>query len=129
MLLGAGAELEGGDRNEASLVAENDHSADMGYTVELCRDYGTVEEMVVDNSSRCTGACTHCTEVPLLDMAESDDYKVFSFPYPVACLALPADDDRSSCRLANVYYFPNLPPSRFGLEWKERRVELILGFR
>lgn len=99
VVLGVVAVVEG-EHNEASLAAANDHNVDMDCTVGPYPDYDTVEEMVVDSNSRCTGACTHCTEVLPVDMAESDDYMASSFPCLVACFALPADDDRSSCRLA-----------------------------
>lgn len=119
VVLVVGVEVEEDWHNEASLEAANDHTVDIDYTVEVYLDYDTVEDMVVDNSSRCTGACTHCTEVPpQVDRVEFDDHKVSSFPYLVACLALPADDGRSSCRLVKVLYFQTYP-IQVGLDWKE----------
>lgn len=118
VVLGVVAEVEVDEHNASSSEEANGHSADMDYTVGPSHYYNTVEVMVADgNSSRCTGACTHCTEVPPAGMAEFDDYKVFFFPCLVAYLALPADDDRSSCRLSKVRSFQTCL-FQVGLDWK-----------
>ena len=120
-------EVEVGEYNASSLAEANDHSVDMGYIVESSHYCNTEEAMVEDgNNSRCTGACTHCTEVPPVDMVELDDHKVSFFPGLVAYLALPADDDRSSCRLARVCSFQTYLVQD-GLVWQELSREIDIG--
>lgn len=41
--------------------------------------------------------------------AVGSDYEASSCPHPVACLALPADDGRSSCRLGREMLLPARP--------------------
>lgn len=43
--------------------------------------------------------------------AVGTDYEVSSCPHLVACLALPADDGRSSCRLGREILLPTRPRS------------------
>lgn len=129
VVLGVEAEVVVGECNASSLAEASDHSVGMGYTVGSNHYYNIEEAMVVDgNNSRCTGAYTHCTEVPPVDMVELDDYKVSVFPGLVAYLALPADDDRSSCRLAEVSSFQTYLVQD-GLDWQELSRELILALR
>ena len=105
------AEVEG----SSAVVAEDVHNAasqeeviahmeGMVHKVEASRDCDiVVEGIVADSSSRGKVACSHCTSAQLEDTAGSG-CKVSSFPYLAAySAALPADDDRSSCRLGRCF--------------------------
>jgi hypothetical protein len=74
------------------------------HKAEACQGCGTVAEGIVGGSSSRAGkvACSHYTWAQLEDMADSG-CKASSFPYLAAySAALPADDDRSSCRLREM---------------------------
>jgi hypothetical protein len=64
----------------------------------------------VGSSWRHMVACMYCTFVEGIAAAaaaaaDADaDYKASSYSHPAACLALPADDDRSSCRLGRISF-------------------------
>ena len=51
-------------------------------------------------------ACMYCTSAEgIAAAADADaDCKASSYSHPAACLALPADDDRSSCRLGRLSF-------------------------
>ena len=60
-------------------------------------------------------ACSHCTSALLEGIVDSG-YKVSSFPYLAAySAALPADDDRSSCRLGEMLPSRSRPASGWEL--------------
>ena len=50
--------------------------------------------------------CMYCTSAEgIAAAADADaDCKASSYSHPAACLALPADDDRSSCRLGRLCF-------------------------
>jgi hypothetical protein len=75
--------------------------------------YGTVVEVVAGSSSRHMVACSYCTFVEGtvdvgVDMDADADCMVSVFLHLAACLALPADDGHSSCRLGSLC-LPNRP--------------------
>lgn len=76
------------------------HRVDIARIGEAFPHCGIGEPSVVDNTPHCKDSRTDCTWA--VDIAGSD-YKAFSCPNPAACLALPADDDRSSCRLGDFF--------------------------
>lgn len=52
-------------------------------------------------------ACMYCTSAEGIAAAAADadaDCKASSYSHPAACLALPADDDCSSCRLGRLSF-------------------------
>jgi hypothetical protein len=60
-------------------------------------EYLHVDTAVEFEDRRCyMGSCSHCRRALLAGTA--GDYMSASFPYLVACPALPADDVHSSCR-------------------------------
>jgi hypothetical protein len=60
----------------------------------------------VGSSWRHMVACMYCTSAEgIAAAADGDvDCKASSYSHPAACLALPADDDRSSCRLGRLSF-------------------------
>jgi hypothetical protein len=100
------------DGGNVALEGEIDHKEGMGRTVgEAHRHCGIEEESaVVGRNSRCKDSHRDCISAAqeLEDRADCDcgccgcgcdfDYMASSCPYLAACLALPADDGRSSCR-------------------------------
>ena len=78
-----------------------EHRADIARIGEAFPHCDIGEPSVVDNTPpHCKDSRTDCTCA--VDIAGSD-YKASSCPHPAACLALPADDDRSSCRLGDFF--------------------------
>jgi hypothetical protein len=80
----------------------------------------TVVGVVVGSSSRHMAACSYYTSAEDIADADGDadaDCMVSSFLHLAACLALPADDGHSSCRLGRVS-LPNRPRLAFGLEMR-----------
>ncbi len=61
---------------------------------EECRHVDIAVEL--GDRSCCRGSCSHCRQASRADIA--GDYMSASYPYLVACPALPADDVHSSCR-------------------------------
>lgn len=52
---------------------------------------------------RYRAECTDCTSAEGIAADADVDCKASSYYHPAACLALPADDDRSSCRLGRLF--------------------------
>lgn len=77
-----------------------EHRVDIARIGEAFPHCDIGEPSVVDNTPHCKDSRMDCTWA--VDIAGSD-YKAFSCPNPAACLALPADDDRSSCRLGDFF--------------------------
>lgn len=91
---------------------------DIAHTGEVVSQVGIVEVIVEDSSSHYMDAYIHCTWAAQVDIAgagvDADSgCMVFVFPCLPACLALPADDDRSSYRRGNA--FPNRSRPAVGL--------------
>ncbi len=107
--------------HSAALEAESAHmevldTAHIGEAEEHC---DIAEVLVV--GSRCFHmvACSCCTSAEGIADAGCGvagiGYEAASCLHPVACLALPADDDYSSCRLGKELLLPTRPrPSRIG---------------
>jgi hypothetical protein len=92
------------------------HMGGMVHKAEACRGCGMVgEEIVVAGSnSHDRVACSHCTSAQLEGIADSG-CNSSSVPYLAAySAALPADDDRSSCRLREM--LPNRSRAASGWE-------------
>jgi hypothetical protein len=66
-----------------------------------------------------------------VDTADADaDCTASSCPDLVACLALPADDDRSSCRLGRLYFQTDRVLDRIGAtrcRWNRGRRRVYFG--
>lgn len=108
-VVGSSAAAVEGVHNAASQEEASGRREDMAHKVEACR--GIVEEEIVAGSSWVgRAACSHCT-LALEGIAESG-YKASSYLVAYSA-ALPADDDRSSCRLGML---PNR--SRSASDWE-----------
>jgi hypothetical protein len=92
----------------------------------------------VGSSWRHMVACMYCTSAEgIAAAADADaDCKASSYSHPAACLALPADDDCSSCRLGRL--LPNRPRPGSDLEvrlllrvagWNCSRRELVVRLK
>lgn len=95
-----------GEHSAALAEEVTAHMAGMDCTGSGSGELGcdiVVVEGAVGSSSRspCTGSCRHCTsavgDIAGADAGFDSGYTAV-FSHPTACLALPADDDRSSCR-------------------------------
>lgn len=103
--------------HSAALEAESAHMEveDMAHTGEGEEHWDTAEVLVA--GSRCFHmvACSCCTSGEGIADAGCDiagiGYEASSCLRPVACLALPADDGCSSCRLGKEMLLPTRPRS------------------
>jgi hypothetical protein len=87
------------------------HTMDMADTAQ--EEYCHVDIAVeLGDRSCCRGSCNHCTQASRAGIAGG--CMSASYPYLVACPALPADDVRSSCRRRCF------PPTRSS-GWEEMR--------
>jgi hypothetical protein len=94
-------------------VAEIEHTVGMAHTVAAWEHCDIAEAKVAGSSSRRRVACRYCTSA--VDTADADaDCRASSYPHLAACLALPADDDRSSCRLGRLSFQADRVLDRIG---------------
>lgn len=78
---------------------------------------GTVE----GRKARCMDSCMDCM-LPALEGSEDSGCNVFSSPHLAACLALPADGDRSSpCRRGILFQTDREMRSDWRCAWQDEQ--------